>query len=655
MRSRILTVILTGLVSILAIHLFVSALEGIRADATADDLYSLTEGTHQILEKMEKEGAEPVDITLFFSMTAGKTLPKFIKNFLTYERYLRSLLREYERASGGMVRVHFVDPVPDSDEAQDALDFGLDGKPVNQHGDLFFFGLVLQTQTGSKEVIEFLWPDRQESIEYEISKTLHSLLWTSSRRVGVLSSLELLGNADNPYLARMLQAQGKSPQDSWIIMRMLKESYEVQQIPSETDAIDPESYDAVVVVHPKDLPESAQWALDQYLARGGNAMILVDPYSMEDQPPQDPQKPWMAYQYKPASNLRRLFDAWGIEREEDRFSADFDLAVKRPVSQRGPAESIVVDLMYDSESLSETAGTGNPVMRGLASLRFFLPGCLKVEDREGIAVKPLITTTESGGTLKIMPGFGGKDLAYMDLSRPEKLRDALTPDKEPAVLACSIQGILPTAFPGGFRSGGGEGESGLQVPPASEEDRKAATVLLFADADFISDRMAFQKNFLGMVSLPNDNSKLFMNCIDYLVGASELMSVRAKHTIRRPFTRFDDIETEAEKETMDRERTLRAELKRFEEELREKQGGMTQANAALFQKKLQDDVDKLNEKIKDVNRELHEIRKSRRKALEREEAKVRFAVMGWMPSLVLLLGVGLWARRRLRERSAERS
>ena len=135
---------------------------------------------------------------------------KFIKDFITYDQYLRALLREYALASEGKVRVSFVDPVPDSDEAQDAQDFGLEGKPINQHGDLFFFGLVVESQTGSKDIIEFLWPDRQEDLEYEVSRRIYNLLWPSQKRIGVLSSLEVLPD-DDPYMAQLMAAQGRRP------------------------------------------------------------------------------------------------------------------------------------------------------------------------------------------------------------------------------------------------------------------------------------------------------------------------------------------------------------------------------------------------------------------------------------------------------------
>ena len=142
MSHRILTICLLSLVTVLSIHVLSRVLEGATADVTSQNIYSLSEGTHQILDRMSEEGVQPVEITLYFSETTGKTLPRFIKDFVTYERYLRHLLRSYERAAQGKIEVRVVDPVTDSDEAVEAAQDGLEGRAINQHGDQFFFGRV---------------------------------------------------------------------------------------------------------------------------------------------------------------------------------------------------------------------------------------------------------------------------------------------------------------------------------------------------------------------------------------------------------------------------------------------------------------------------------------------------------------------------------
>jgi ABC-type uncharacterized transport system involved in gliding motility auxiliary subunit len=192
----------------------------------------------------------------------------------------------------------------------------------------------------------------------------------------------------------------------------------------------------------------------------------------------------------------------------------------------------------------------------------------------------------------------------------------------------------------------------VTTEPVAEDARAEATVLVVADSDIIADQVAFQNSILGTIAV-NDNHKLLLNAVDYLFGASELMSVRAKSSIRRPFVLFDDIEAAAEEQTLERERELREEIASFQEEIRTKQGEISRRNAALFQKKLQDDVDELNARAREAERELREIRKTRRASLEAEERRVRFSIMGLMPTLVLIMGVVLFVRRKKRQAATQ--
>ena len=684
LNSRVTTLVLVACIAVFGIHVTTRATESLRADFTADNLYSLTDGTHAILDKLQAEGVKPLDIKLYFSETTGKSLPKFIKDFITYEKYVRSLLKEYEVAAKGKIKVSFIDPIPDTDEAQDAQDYGLDGKPINQHGDLFFFGLVFETQTGSRDVIDFLWPTKQETIEYEISKRIQTLIWPTRQRIGVMSSLEVFSDASNPYMAQILRAQGKNPGESWIAMKLLEETYQVSKIDADTDHIPADEYDLVIVVHPKDFNERAIWALDEWVTRGGNTLIFLDPYSLDDQPPQNPQQPWAAYQYKPSSNLGPLLASWGLERKEDHVVADFELGLKRTVARRGPAERVIVDLQIDDQSKDQTLQSEHPVFQGLSNLRFFLAGSLEEtggtngdgEDaeaaEEGITRTPLITTTAKGNTLEVKPGFPDSgSLVFLDLQQPGKLADQFTPGTEPVALAYLVQGQLPPVYPDGASIPGPTPPPppglppGVNLPPQQsdevvtkdpvpEDERTAATVMVFADVDFISDQVAFQNSPFGAIAV-NDNHKVLLNAVDFLFGSEELMQVRSKPTIQRPFTLFDEIEAAADRETLEREKELRAEIASFEEQLRDKQSGLGARNAALFQKQVQDEVDQLNERIRESNRELAEIRKAKRAALESEEARVRFATLGSTPLMVLALGLFLFFRRRSRDARARRS
>ena len=694
MSQRTLTIVLLSIITILSIHVLSRVLEGATVDVTSQDIYSLSEGTHQILNRLNEEGVQPVELTLYFSETTGKTLPRFIKDFITYERYLRHLLRSYERAAQGKITVSFIDPVTDSDEAVEAAQDGLEGRAINQHGDQFFFGLTVETQTGSKASIPFLWPEQQESVEYEVSKRLTSLLWPGSKRIGILAGLEVFGTTDNPYLAQMFAAQGRQPSEKWIAVRLLEESYQVSNLGITVDHLDHDDYDLVIVIHPKDLGGKALWALDEWVVTGGKTLVFLDPYSAADPAPQNAQQPWMTLQYEPASSLEPLLSAWGLEMPPRTFAADLDLAVRRPVVRGGANESIVVDLLLDGDGWA-ASNRQSPVIQGLGEVRFFMSGVLREtgattpdpeendaqdgavpapREPDGLTRTPLIATTSGGSTLDVEPGFSsgsGSGLFYTDLNNAATLRDAFAPGTAPVVIAYQLDGRLPSAYPAGVefpltepeRPPGLPAQIDLPAPEGAEmiekravpdDQRAETTVLVYADVDLISDALGFRRNILGVIQATNDNHKLLLNSVDHLLGSRDLMRVRTARRLDRPFTLFDEIETAAEKETLERERQIREEIERFQAELQSKQREITERNAALFQRRVQDDVDALNERIRESRRELRGIRVARRAALEQEENRVRFAVLGWMPTLVLLLGFVRYVRRTRQERQAKR-
>jgi ABC-type uncharacterized transport system involved in gliding motility auxiliary subunit len=240
------------------------------------------------------------------------------------------------------------------------------------------------------------------------------------------------------------------------------------------------------------------------------------------------------------------------------------------------------------------------------------------------------------------------------------------------VLAWQISGKIPSAFPGGVDLPSTappqpEGlPDGIELPPpagtetvhkdpVAEADRKDATLIVFSDVDLISDPLAFQRNILGIVTAANDNHKVLLNSVDHLLGDQDLMQVRTARHLDRPFKLFDQIEADAEKQTLEREREIREQVEGFQKELSAKQGEITDRNAALLQRQVQLEVDSLNEKIQDGNAKLREIRLQRRSTLEGEERSVRLAVLGWMPALVLVLGLVLFVRRKRMEIEARRT
>ena len=106
-------------VSILAVALFValnlaaSRVVGLRADLTEDKLYSLSEGTRNIVAELEK----PADLTLYYSDALGTTAPVYGN----YALRVKDMLRVIESTSRGKVSLSIKDPKPFSEVEDKAV------------------------------------------------------------------------------------------------------------------------------------------------------------------------------------------------------------------------------------------------------------------------------------------------------------------------------------------------------------------------------------------------------------------------------------------------------------------------------------------------------------------------------------------------------
>ena len=103
-----------------------------RIDLTENELFTLTEGTRNIIKNIE----EPVTMYLFYSDKASEDVPQL----RTYATRVKELLNEYEQLSNGNIVLNIVDPLPFSEEEDQASSFGLQAIPVGATGDNVYFG-----------------------------------------------------------------------------------------------------------------------------------------------------------------------------------------------------------------------------------------------------------------------------------------------------------------------------------------------------------------------------------------------------------------------------------------------------------------------------------------------------------------------------------
>ena len=212
----IIAVIFVGVIMFCAISIAHNFGESIRLDVTDRKLYTLSDGTKTILGKLR----QPIKMKLFYTKTAVRKAPDQIRVYNNYYFFVEALLKEYTKASKGMVELEIVDPRPYSDEEAEALRYGIQKFPMTEEEN-FFFGLTVQTQYGAVKTIPFFAPDRQNFLEYDITYLLDTVTARQKKRIGVLSSLPVMGDEASGYLAQMMAMQGQQPRPAWTIIQQL--------------------------------------------------------------------------------------------------------------------------------------------------------------------------------------------------------------------------------------------------------------------------------------------------------------------------------------------------------------------------------------------------------------------------------------------------
>src|SRR5262245_45666887 len=125
-------------------------LRGARFDLTEDKLYTLSDGTKNIVGNLK----EPVNLYLFFSeeTAAGR---HDLKN---HGVRVRELLEELVRRSNGKLTLKVIDPKPFSEDEDRAAELGITAIPAGMMGEKLYLGLAATNSTDGKEAIPNLDP-----------------------------------------------------------------------------------------------------------------------------------------------------------------------------------------------------------------------------------------------------------------------------------------------------------------------------------------------------------------------------------------------------------------------------------------------------------------------------------------------------------------
>lgn len=581
------------------------ALTNARLDLTEQKLYTISDGTRQILGELD----EPINLYFFYSDKSAKDLV-VLRN---YARRVEEMLKAYAQAADGKIKLHIVDPEPFSEDEDKAAEFGLQAVPAQQGGDAIYFGLAGTNSVDDHQVIPFFPLDQEEFLEYEVSRLVQSLAHPQRPVVGVLSGLPLNGGFD---------MQTQQPSSPWMVMEEIRQLFQIESLKPDVDQI-PDKVSVLLLVHPKNLSEQTQYAIDQFVLRGGKLLAFVDPWSEADHAMPMPGE--MGGEGK-SSDLPALFKAWGFEMLPGKVLGDgaYAMSVSMGQGERPARHPAWLTLPRQALDPSDVA-TAN-----LETLTVATAGILRPLEGAKTHFVPLIHSSEYA-----MP-FDAQRFAM--LRNPQELMGELNPSGDRYTVAARISGPAQSAFPDGIEGR----KDGLK-------SADNINVIVVADTDMLSDRMWVQvQDFFGQrVPQPwADNSAFAINALDNLSGSEALISVRSRGRFTRPFTVVEDLQRQAEARFREQEQALKQRLSETEEKLASLQNQdpakaleLTPEQQATLQQFMQ-------EKLR-IRKELREVNYQLNADIEKLGRTLKFINIALVP-LVLTLGVLLWAWRRRR-------
>ncbi|MEN3941195.1 GldG family protein [Prosthecobacter sp. SYSU 5D2] len=648
-------------------------LGNLRVDLTQDKLYTLTQGSKNILERLNPD--KPVTIR-YYVTTEDRVMPPMLKS---HASTVQDLLLEFQKASQGKLILEKLAPNPNTEDEDRAREDDLQGMTVNQNGDNIYLGMAIQS-AAQKEVLPFLSPNEENALEYNIARAIQKVSKNTKTVIGVMSAMPVMGSPMFPY-------QRQAGQDPWIVIQRLRMDYEVRDIPISADKIDSD-ISTLVVIHPADISEISEYAIDQYLLKGGKVIALVDPQSIVAQRVYSNQQNPMTGQpggvINPSSDLANLFKAWGVNYNKSLVVAD--------VNYRGMAQGgqNPVELQLPREALSKDES----ITSSLQSLRMLMAGSFSIDAKEGITADTLFSSSEAS--------------EMIDTTEAEKLiREKMTnfnPSGRRQIMGVRLSGRFKTAFPGGRPKGpAGSAETGgaqddatapnaapaadAPAPAAATPEAATATeaaapvapqteapateapkaespkkpieitdgtikesvntegvVILFSDADMMFDALCVEQDRVtGGLVAANSNLPLMLNAIEALSGGGDLLKVRSRASIQRPFIKMDELREKVEKDYRPKLQALQAKL----DETAQKMGPLRVKNGQLADPRQIKELNELMRTQSDINREIREVKKTQNKEIDFTESMITLLNFLVVPLLVISVGLLLAIRRRV--------
>lgn len=584
--------VLFALVLFLCVNMASSFLLNSRIDLTENKIFTLSDGTHRIIENIK----EPIRMRMYYS----DSLAQGLGQIQIYAQRVRGLLEQYASISDGKVILEFIDPEPFSTEEDQAAAFGLQAAPVDNRQ--LYFGLTVSDSVDNTEIIAFFSLERETFLEYDISRLIDDISNSKKPTIGILS---------------WLPAQPQQP--PLIFLQQLAGQYQIENIDTSADSL-PKGLDSLLIIQPQNnINASLSYAIDQYVLNDGKVIAFVDPLNEERQSG-----------VAPNSDMPKLFSAWGVEFDVNKVVGDPSAALR--VTVQSPTGNKTIDHPAWLQLGEASFNSSDPVTANLNQIRFIGSGSLSVDaSKDTIDFRPLITSSVNSSLV---------DSVILQSPDPRAWQAAVqSASGQSYIIAARYSGIFTTAFP--------DKSSATHIA----QSPLASNLIVIADVDFLTDRYWVDvRNLLGqqLTVRSADNGTMVINAVDNMVGSSDLISLRSRGVKDRRFDVVDALRRKAEARFQDQEQKLQRQLQEAEQRINDLQRNKQSQDALILNDEQRKEILKFQVQKAQTRKELRELQLRLNRDIESLGSWLKFFNIMFIPLIILLLSFFLPSRLGLR-------
>ncbi len=557
---------------------------GYRLDLTQDQIYTLSKGTINIINSLK----EPIKITFYRSKKLFSGYPELE----SHGNLVRDMLYEYQALNPKMIFITEIEPEPFSEQEDLAEKDGV-GKISLGNGKAGYIGIVLNTQTEIKTTIPILNPKEQNSVEYDLSKAIYNLVNPEIKTLGLMSGLPIMGVSRNGEAAS---------KNRWAIYNLITNNFKTKLVSLDSEDL-PDDIEVLLAIHPKGISKETQKAISDFVMRGGKLILFLDPLAETDPVTPDPSQPNILPNLE--SNPVNLLDSLGISMGKSTVLGNKESAVQ--VNFSTPNGPKTIPYLPWFQIRNQSINNESLITKNLEIINLGTSGYFELTNNnvEKFKYEPLLTIPKKTGSLK--------NFEIIETRNPEDLAKALQPLSNNSFIALRI----------------------TRNPNASDQTPTNAT--LVADTDILSDRFWLRTNREEKSKSIADNADFLVNIIDFYMGSEDLISLRSRGAIAKPFERVEKLRREVEQQFIDKQSLLKAKLDETEIRLKELQTENFQNS--LFSQEEKREIESFRNEQFRIRQELRSIQHDLYRNITALESKIKLINIFVIPFLIMIIGV----------------